>query len=227
MIRVAVVDDQALVRAGFAMVLGSQEDITVAWEAAHGQEAIDRQARDPVDVVVMDVQMPVMDGIAATGPITGSGAKVIVVTTFDSSNYVMNALQAGASGFLLKDSPPEEFIEAVRTVGSGSAIISPAATATLIRGLQGENTQPPQEADLGGLIEPLTPREEEILRLIGLGLSNDEIAAKLFISMPTVKTHVSRVLSKTGSRDRVHAVLFAFSRGVVTPTELLQGHTQG
>ena len=158
MIRVAVVDDQALVRAGFAMVLGSQEDITVAWEAAHGQEAIDQQTRDPVDVVVMDVQMPVMDGIAATGPITGSGAKVIVVTTFDSSNYVMNALQAGASGFLLKDTPPEEFIEAVRTVGSGSAIISPAATATLIRGLQGENTQPPQEADLGGLIEPLTPQ---------------------------------------------------------------------
>lgn len=260
MITVGLADDQKLVRAGFAMVLGSQDDISVAWEAADGAEACELAAAQPVDMILMDVQMPTMDGIAATrrilnelsptGP-AGEPTRVVVLTTFDSDNYVLGAVTAGASGFLLKDADPEELINAVRTVGESTAVISPAATANLIQrlradgaagsatwqagspapGAQSEDTAatepavmrqdtPDAEDDLG-LMDPLTPREREILCLIAKGQSNQEIAEKLFISLPTVKTHVGRVLMKTGSRDRVHAVLFALKHHLVDPEELL------
>ena len=260
MITVGLADDQQLVRAGFAMVLDSQDDISVAWEAADGAEACELAAAQPVDMILMDVQMPTMDGIAATrrilnelaptGP-AGEPTRVVVLTTFDSDNYVLGAVTAGASGFLLKDADPEELINAVRTVGESTAVISPAATAKLIQrlradgvaagpaepksvpapGAQPEDTAattpsamrqgtPDAEDDLG-LVDPLTPREREILCLIAMGQSNQEIAEKLFISLPTVKTHVGRVLMKTGSRDRVHAVLFALKHHLVNPEELL------
>ncbi|ARU45487.1 response regulator [Corynebacterium silvaticum] len=232
MINVGLVDDQQLVRAGFSMVLGSQDDIHIAWEANNGVEALDRATAQPVDVVLMDVQMPIMDGISATkelvarsamGP-TGEPLRVIILTTFDSENYVMEAVENGASGFLLKDTAPEDLLDAVRSVGAQSAVISPAATAKLFRRIRSGQTNKkisdPKRIN-EGLAEPLTPRELEILELIAMGKSNPEIASQLFISLPTVKTHVGRVLTKTGSRDRVHAVLFAFKRGLVTQDALL------
>ncbi|AKA95922.1 response regulator [Corynebacterium ulcerans] len=232
MINVGLVDDQQLVRAGFSMVLGSQDDIRIAWEADNGVEALDRATAQPVDVVLMDVQMPIMDGISATKELVARGAmgpngeplRVIILTTFDSENYVMEAVENGASGFLLKDTAPEDLLDAVRSVGEQSAVISPAATAKLFRRIRSGQTNK-QMSDPKrineGLAEPLTPRELEILELIALGKSNPEIASQLFISLPTVKTHVGRVLTKTGSRDRVHAVLFAFKRGLVTQDALL------
>lgn len=237
-IRVALVDDQQLVRAGFAMVLESQDDITVAWQAGNGNEAIELAQQQPVDVILMDVQMPDCDGITATGQLTadtarypdGKTPRVIILTTFDSENYVLGALQAGASGFLLKDTQPEDLLTAVRTVSDSSAIISPQATATLITALR-ENPQQPhssagQLTPLPGLVElaaTLTQRETEILILIAKGYTNNEIAAELFISLPTVKTHIGNILHKTCSRDRVHAVLFALGAGIVSPQELLTG----
>ncbi|AFB71665.1 response regulator transcription factor [Corynebacterium pseudotuberculosis] len=232
MINVGLVDDQQLVRAGFNMVLSSQDDIQIAWEATNGAEALERIEVEPVDVVLMDVQMPIMDGISATKELVTRGLmgpndeplRVIILTTFDSENYVMEAVENGASGFLLKDTAPEELIEAVRSVGEQSAVISPAATAKLFRRIRSGQTdkKPDGLKHINeDLIEPLTPRELEILELIAMGKSNAEIAAELFISLPTVKTHVGRVLTKTGSRDRVHAVLFAFKRGVVTQDALL------
>ncbi|HJD49942.1 MAG TPA: response regulator transcription factor [Candidatus Corynebacterium intestinavium] len=260
MITVGLADDQQLVRAGFAMVLDSQDDLSVAWEAADGAEACELAAAQPVDMILMDVQMPTMDGIAAThrilnelaptGP-AGEPTRVVVLTTFDSDNYVLGAVTAGASGFLLKDADPEELINAVRTVGESTAVISPEATAKLIQRLRADGAAarpaepksvpapggqvedpgatepaatrqatPDAEEDLG-LVDPLTPREREILCLIAMGESNQEIAEKLFISLPTVKTHVGRVLMKTGSRDRVHAVLFALKHHLVDPEDLL------
>lgn len=232
MINVGLVDDQQLVRAGFSMVLGSQDDIHIAWEANNGVEVLDRATAQPVDVVLMDVQMPIMDGISATKELVARGAmgpngeplRVIILTTFDSENYVMEAVENGASGFLLKDTAPEDLLDAVRSVGAQSAVISPAATAKLFRRIRSgqANKQIGDAKDINeGLAEPLTPRELEILELIALGKSNPEIASQLFISLPTVKTHVGRVLTKTGSRDRVHAVLFAFKRGLVTQDALL------
>lgn len=250
MISVGLVDDQQLVRAGFSMVLTSQDDIAVSWEAADGAQACELAASEPVDIILMDVQMPTMDGIAATqrildevaptGP-AGDPTRVVVLTTFDSDNYVLGAVTAGASGFLLKDVDPEELIKAVRTVGESAAVISPAATAKLMRRLraegveEGQNVASKPKADGGeprdiikpsldddlGLVDPLTPREREILCLVATGHSNQEIAEELFISLPTVKTHVGRVLTKTGSRDRVHAVLFALKHHLVSQEDLL------
>lgn len=250
MITVGLADDQQLVRAGFSMVLNSQDDIAVEWEAANGVQATEMAANTPVDIILMDVQMPAMDGIAATkrilddiaptGP-AGEPTRVVVLTTFDSDNYVLGAVTAGASGFLLKDADPEDLIKAVRTVGESAAVISPAATAKLMRRLRTEvpqdraevasnrketpdqaiETNKPSEDDDLGLVDPLTPREREILCLVAIGHSNQEIAEALFISLPTVKTHVGRVLTKTGSRDRVHAVLFALKHHLVTQEELL------
>ncbi|KGM18485.1 MULTISPECIES: response regulator [Corynebacterium] len=252
MITVGLADDQQLVRAGFAMVLGSQEDITVEWEASNGAEATDLAGSHPVDIILMDVQMPTMDGITATqkildeqaptGP-AGQPTRVVVLTTFDSDNYVFGAVTSGASGFLLKDADPEELIKAVRTVGESTAVISPAATAKLMRRLRTEGNgdgrsgasvqkktsetsdqaaeeKPGLDDDLG-LPDPLTPRERQILCLIATGRSNQEIAEELFISLPTVKTHVGRILTKTASRDRVHAVLFALKQHLVSQEELL------
>ncbi|MEO5311414.1 response regulator transcription factor [Corynebacterium sp. c24Ua_83] len=224
MISVGLADDQQLVRAGFGLVLDSQDDITVQWQAADGQEACELAESQPVDIILMDVQMPRMDGIEATRRVVSgsSGARVIVLTTFDNDNYVLGAVEAGASGFLLKDADPEDLISAVRTVGDSAAVISPKATARLLRSIRMEQTPQRREPVELDLPDPLTPRELEILKLIALGFSNQEIADELYISLPTVKTHVGRVLTKTQSRDRVHAVLFAFKHHLVNSEDLLE-----
>ncbi|MCI1256394.1 MAG: response regulator transcription factor [Corynebacterium provencense] len=239
---VGLADDQQLVRAGFAMVLDSQDDITVAWQAVDGRDAVRAAREHPVDILLMDVQMPDMDGITATrliidgrvaGP-SGAPTRVVMLTTFDNDEYVMDSVTAGASGFLLKDADPEDLIAAVRTVGESSAVISPKATARLLRRVREDSAgvpaspsrqvvRVPDEDDSLGLVDPLTPREREILVLMARGASNTEVAAQLFVSLPTVKTHVGRILAKTGSRDRVHAVLFAFRHGLVDPVNLLDG----
>ncbi|GAA1470882.1 response regulator transcription factor [Corynebacterium felinum] len=240
---IGLVDDQALVRAGFAMVLESEEDIHVAWQANNGEEALQLALSQPVDVILMDIQMPVLNGIDATEQILahqpvapgGEPTRIIVLTTFDTDNYVIKSIEAGASGFLLKDTSPENLIDSVRTVSSSSAVISPAATVKLFGHLRNHHaaatpsaiSQPVTEDSIeitptqlnelnAHLIDPLTMREAEILSCIAFGWSNTEIAQRLFISLPTVKTHIGRVLSKTGSRDRVHAVLFALRTGLVS-----------
>lgn len=239
-IRVGLADDQQLVRAGFAMVLDSQDDIEIAWQAADGVDACELARTEPVDVLLMDVQMPRRDGITAARLIVDSGiagpcgepTRVVMLTTFEDDDYVRGAVEAGASGFLLKDMDPEYLIYSVRSVGDSSAVVSPTITARLLSQLRDEATtgdgdfgsagKPASAELLDDLPDPLTPRELEILQLIARGLSNQEIADELFISLPTVKTHVGRVLSKTDSRDRVQAVLFAYRSGVVDTGELLQ-----
>lgn len=228
---VGLADDQQLVRAGFALVLESQDDIEVAWQADDGARAVELAGAHPVDVVLMDVQMPVLDGIGATGAIVdkqplgpaGEPTRVVVLTTFDNDSYVLGAVRAGASGFLFKDTDPEDLIDAVRTVGESTAVISPKATARLLRQIRrgAAATAQREPAEATGLVEPLTRREEEILILMAQGLNNREIAQRLVISMPTVKTHVGHVLAKTGSRDRVHAVLFALKSGLVSADRVL------
>lgn len=220
--RVGLADDQQLVRAGFKMVLESDDDIEVVWEADDGVQACEYAEAHPVDVILMDVQMPKMDGVEATRRIVEQGfARVIVLTTFDSENYVVGAINSGASGFLLKDTAPDELIEAVKSIDEQSAIISPAATAVLFKTLRAtsnpEFVAGPGSASSAGL----TMREQEVLVLMARGYNNSEIAAELFVSMPTVKTHVSNILMKTNSRDRVQAVLWAFSKKLVAPAELL------
>ena len=222
-IRVALVDDQQLVRAGFRMVIDSQPDLTVVAEAGDGVEALQRLAVVPVDVVLMDVRMPNLDGLAATERITSGGVgpadqpvpRVIVLTTFDLDEYVMAAIRAGASGFLLKDAPPEEMLGAIRTVHHGAAVIAPTSTRRLIERLA---AIPPahEPADHPGVAE-LTDREREVLELMARGRSNTEIAADLFVAEATVKTHVGRVLAKLGVRDRVQAVVLAYESGLVRP----------
>ncbi|WP_420099806.1 response regulator [Corynebacterium sp.] len=245
-ITVGLADDQQLVRAGFGMVLDSQPDITVVWQAVDGAEAVNLAGSQSVDIILMDVQMPELDGIAATRKIVEAGitgpsgepTRVVVLTTFDNDDYVMGSITAGASGFLLKDADPEELIDAVRTVGEAEAVISPKATARLLRQVRGgagkeepvaaDAPPAPSRADTAAaaaaldLPDPLTPRELEILVLVARGYSNPEIARRLFVSLPTVKTHVGRILAKTESRDRVHAVLFAFSNGLVDPVRVLE-----
>ena len=234
-ISVALVDDQMLVRAGFGMVIDSQDDMSVAWQASDGGEAIAQQNSTPVDLILMDVQMPGTDGITATRSILADhpDTRVVVLTTFDNDQYLVDAIAAGASGFLLKDAQPEELLTAIRTVHSGESVLAAASTARLLRTvrplLDGPNGAA-ATADPGApaiqrteLVDPLTERETEILELVARGHSNAEIAAELFISLPTVKTHVSHILAKTGSRDRVQAVVFAFRNGFVSPDELLEG----
>lgn len=228
MIRVGLADDQQLFTSGVAMVVGSQPDMEVAWQAVNGRDALDRNVADPVDVILMDVQMPVLDGITATRELTASGSatRVVILTTFDTQQYVVEGLGAGASGFLLKDTPPEDLLAAIRTVHSGEAVISPRSTKQLL-----EQVRPvlggPQQAqaaltrDMQRVLAELTPREQEILVAMAKGWSNTEICERMFVSMPTVKTHVSHVLAKTGSRDRVQAVLFAFRTGLVSRDDLL------
>ncbi|APT87071.1 response regulator [Corynebacterium flavescens] len=224
MISIGLVDDQQLVRAGFAMVIGSQDDLSVSWEASDGAQAIDLASALPVDIILMDVRMPGTDGITATTQIIAASpeAKVIVLTTFDNDEYVVEAIAAGASGFLLKDADPEELLHAVRAVAAGESVLAAASTTRLlrqVRPLLGRSW----EASVGSaprLPDPLTPREEEILTLVAQGLDNQEIADVLFISLPTVKTHIGHILAKTGSRNRVQAVIYAFRAGLVTGEEL-------
>ncbi|MFF9752683.1 response regulator [Streptomyces sp. NPDC014344] len=214
-IRVLVCDDQTLVRTGLVTIIGAQPDMEVAGECADGRGAVDLAARVRPDVVVMDVRMPVLDGIEATRLLAGSGVrdpvKVLVVTTFNLDEYVYEALRAGASGFLLKDAPPDRLLLGIRTVASGAALLDPDVTRQLV-GRYASRIRPVA----GGDREiPLTPRELEVLRLIADGLSNSEIAAALVISQETVKTFVSRILSKLQLRDRVQAVVYAYRRGLV------------
>ena len=214
MIGVLLVDDQAMIRAGLRMVLESEPDIAVVAEASNGAEAVQVGKRERPDVVLMDVRMPEMDGIEATRRLQEAApdTKVIVVTTFDIDDYVYGALRAGASGFLLKDAPPDDLINAIRVVAGGDALIAPSITKRLIA----EFAERREDRPVSGL-DDLTERETEVLALIARGLSNAEIAEELFVSETTVKTHVSHILTKLNLRDRVQAVVAAYEAGLVTP----------
>jgi DNA-binding NarL/FixJ family response regulator len=217
-IRVVLVDDQALIRAGFRMILDAEEDIEVVGECADGTQAVDSVRRLEPDVVMMDIRMPEMDGIEATRLIAGGdgdGApKVLMLTTFDLDEYVYDALHAGASGFLLKDVPAEQLIDGIRVIAQGDALLAPSVTKRLIQEFSRSGAA--QRAAPASL-EELTPRELEVFKLIARGMSNAEIAAELVVSETTVKTHVARVLMKLGVRDRVQAVVLAYESGVVAP----------
>ncbi len=219
MIKVVVVDDQAMVRAGFRMILGAEPDIEVVSEAGDGQEAVAVVRRMRPDVVLMDIRMPRKDGIAATRDITnalGERTKVLVLTTFDLDEYVYDALRAGASGFLLKDAPPEELISAIRVVADGDALLAPSITKRLIE----EFTRHPSRRESDGRLDGLTEREVDVFRELATGATNAEIAERLFVSETTVKTHVSHLLTKLGVRDRVQAVVVAYETGLVQPGEV-------
>jgi DNA-binding NarL/FixJ family response regulator len=213
-IRVLVADDQSMIRAGFRRLLADELDIEVVAEAENGTEAVDKTARFAPAVVLMDIRMPQLDGIEATRRILAASpdARILILTTFDLDEYVYEALQAGASGFVLKDDPPEQLIAAIRTVAAGDALLSPAITKRVIRQFgRLPRPTPPKELD------ELTAREREIFRLIANGLSNAEIGQELHISETTVKTHVTHVFQKLNVRDRVQAVVLAYQTGVVEP----------
>jgi DNA-binding NarL/FixJ family response regulator len=213
--RVLLVDDQELVRAGFRMVLDAQPDIEVAGEAANGAQALEVLATTAVDVVLMDVRMPRMDGIEATKRICSKpdGPKVIILTTFDLDEYAFAALKAGAAGFLLKDAGPTQLIEAIWSVSTGDAVIAPSTTRRLIDRFAPH--LPDGDGKQHEALNTLTAREHEVLQLVARGLSNGEVATKLFVSEATVKTHVGRMLAKLNLRDRVQAVVFAYETGLV------------
>ncbi|SES29174.1 two component transcriptional regulator, LuxR family [Actinokineospora terrae] len=217
-IRVVLVDDQELMRVGFRMVLGAQEDMEVVGEAGDGRAAIDLADKLRPDVVLMDVRMPVLDGVEATKVITEAGtSKVLVMTTFDLDEYALSALRNGASGFLLKDTPPDALVSALRSVASGDAVVSPSVTRRLLDRFLGPGGGELRDASM---LDVLTEREREVLVLMAQGLSNTEIARKLFLSEATVKTHVGRVLSKLELRDRVQAVVLAYETGLVRPGDV-------
>jgi DNA-binding NarL/FixJ family response regulator len=215
-IRVVVADDQAIVRAGFRLLIDSEPDLTVVGEAANGAEAVAVASETAPDVVLMDIRMPVLDGIEATRRITAAGPppRVLILTTFDLDEYVFGALRAGASGFLLKERPPEELLSAVRVIAAGEALLAPNITHKLIEHFtrQPDPLRPPPKA-----LAQLTAREREVLLLIANGLSNTEIAGRLSMSVPTAKTHVSRILAKLGARDRAQLVVLAYQGGLVAP----------
>ena len=210
MLRVLIVDDQELVRAGFRMILEAQDDIEVVAEASDGVQAIAEAERSDPDVILMDIRMPNMDGVEATRRLPGR--KVLILTTFDLDEYVVEALRAGASGFLLKDAPPAELVRAVRVLAEGDALLSPSVTRRILDKMIPRLTAPgpPPEA-----LQDLTEREREVLTLVAHGLSNGEIAAKLVVSEATVKSHVSHILEKLELRDRVQAVVFAYETGLI------------
>jgi DNA-binding NarL/FixJ family response regulator len=230
-IRVVLVDDQQMVRAGFRMVIDSQADLTVVGEAGDGGSAVEVVRTTPADVVLMDVRMPGTDGIEATRQVTAlpDAPRVVVLTTFDLDEYVVAAIGAGASGFLLKDAPPEEMLAAVRTVHAGDSVIAASSTRRLLQHvapmLRGAGAAGSPGAGGGAdarALGDLTPREREVLELMAFGASNTEIAQRFVVSEATVKTHVGRVLAKTGSRDRVQAVVLAYRTGLVQPADLLR-----
>lgn len=215
-IRVYLVDDQELVRAGFAMVIGSQPDMEIVGQASNGADAVEQLAVTAADVVIMDVRMPRMDGVAATKIITErqpDGPKVIVLTTFDLDEHAFAALRAGAAGFLLKDTPPDRLLEAIRTVHDGDSVIAPSTTRRLIERFVDEVPDP--VAPDTSVLDDLTEREHEVLLEIANGLSNSEIAAKFFVSEATVKTHLVHVYEKLGVSDRAAAVATAYERGIL------------
>jgi DNA-binding NarL/FixJ family response regulator len=225
-VRIVIVDDQGMVRAGFRSLLAGEEDFEVVGEAANGEEAVEVVSRLVPDVTLMDIRMPVLDGIAATRRIVESGVetKVLVLTTFDLDEYVFEALRAGASGFLLKDAPAEELAAAVRVVAAGESLLAPGVTRRVIDAFVRRPAPPatPREPRL----ELLTPRELEVLGLLARGLSNLDISSRLFVSEGTTKTHVSNVLSKLGLRDRVQSVIFAYENAVVVPGDQWGDHVE-
>ena len=230
-IRVAIADDQELVRAGFAMVINSQKDMQVVAQASNGNEIVEVASKEHPDVILMDVRMPLMDGLEATRKILqkedNSNTRIIILTTFDLDEYVMAAIHTGASGFLLKDTEPETLLNSIRTVYQGNAIIAPTATKRLIESMISKPTDEEKAKEeiatkneqnanaYNSYLNDLTDREREVLVEIAHGLSNQEIANKLFISLPTVKTHVAHILGKIKARDRVQAVVFAYENGLV------------
>jgi DNA-binding NarL/FixJ family response regulator len=218
-IGIVVADDHQVVRAGFAAMLDTQPDFTVLGTAADGAEAVRTCRETSPDVVLMDIRMPGMDGISATRELTSavSGPRVLVLTTFDLDEYVYDALRAGASGFLLKDVTAERLFDAVRVIAEGEALLAPAITKRLIGEFARQRPRPKEPAQADPAIAALTPRETEVLLLIAGGLSNPEIAKRLVVTEETVKTHVSRVLSKLGLRDRTQAVVTAYESGLVVP----------
>lgn len=243
MIRLGLADDEPLFTMGLAMLLGAQPDMEVVWRAVDGNDALMRNAAEPVDVLLLDVQMPGLDGLAATRELMARGVtgRVVILTTFDTDGYVMGAIEAGAAGFLLKNTPPQDLITAIRTVHDGDSVISPGPTRRLLTALRTgqvssagmgdhtgtgrhaseESVEAVRAAEASQRVAVLTQREREILALIALGLTNQEICDREWLSMPTVKTHVSHLLSKTGCRDRVQLVLLALRGGVVDLTDVL------
>ncbi len=214
--RVLLADDQSMVRTGFRMILESEPDIEVVGEAANGEQATAATRRLRPDVVLMDVQMPGSDGLEATRRITEDpdlASRVVILTTFERDEYVFEALHAGASGFLLKNAPPEQLIDAVKVVAAGDALLAPSVTRRIIE----QFSRRPVEADVRARLESLTQREREVLVLLARGKSNSELAGELFVTEGTVKTHVSSLLAKLGLRDRVQAVVLAYESGLVTP----------
>ncbi len=214
MIRVVVVDDQGMVRAGLAAILDTQSDIDVVGQADDGSAAVPMIEQLRPEVALMDVRMPQMDGIEATRRLAGAGTRILMLTTFDLDEYVYSAMKAGACGFLLKDAPPESLIEAVRAAARGDALLAPAITRRLVEEFV---RRPAPGAEDTGRLAPLTAREKEVLGEVAGGLSNSEIAAKLFLSEATVKTHVTRMLTKLRLRDRAQAVVLAYETGLVRP----------
>ncbi|MFE7278215.1 response regulator [Streptomyces sp. NPDC057623] len=225
MTTVLIADDQPLQRFGFRMLLESQDDMTVLGEAANGSEAVRMTAELHPDVVLMDVRMPGLDGIEATRRITGSGdrTRVLILTTFDLDEYAYAGLRAGASGFLVKDAQPEELLSGIRAVATGDAVVAPSLTRRLLDSYvhhlpRQSSTGSPEPTSLDPRLSPLTDREREILTVIGQGWTNTEIATRLHLAESTVKTHVGRILAKTGSRDRIQAVILAYDTGLVMPS---------
>jgi DNA-binding NarL/FixJ family response regulator len=216
-IRVVLADDQALVRAGFRALLDAQDDIEVVGEANDGDEAVRLVRRLAPDVVLMDIRMPGTDGLAATRAIAGddrlSDARIIILTTFELDEYVFEAIRSGASGFLVKDTEPVELLRAVRAVADGDALLSPSVTRRLI----GEFANKTRESRPAPTLDVLTEREREVMALVAEGLTNDEIAERLYVSPMTAKTHVSRAMTKLGARDRAQLVVFAYESGLVRP----------
>ncbi|OMG33961.1 response regulator [Actinomyces naeslundii] len=242
MIRLGLADDEPLFTMGLAMLLGAQPDMEVVWRAVDGNDALMRNDTDPVDVLLLDVQMPGLDGLAATRELMARGitGRVVILTTFDTDGYVMGAIEAGAAGFLLKNTPPQDLITAIRTVHDGDSVISPGPTRRLLtavrtgqvsgtlgndagagRHASEDSVEAVRAAEASQQVAALTQREREILALIALGLTNQEICDREWLSMPTVKTHVSHLLSKTGCRDRVQLVLLALRGGVVDLADVL------
>jgi DNA-binding NarL/FixJ family response regulator len=222
-IRVLLADDQALIRAGFRLILDAADDIDVVGEAVDGAEAVRLARAERADVVLMDIRMPRVNGLEATQQIAAdddlAGVRVVILTTFESDEYVYQALHAGASGFLVKDTEPAELLQAVRVAARGDALLSPSVTRRLITDIA---RRPQRPAADGKALAALTEREREVMTLVAAGLSNDEIAARLFLSPLTAKTHVSRIMTKLGARDRAQIVVTAYETGLVTPGQAPQ-----
>ncbi|MGH9103503.1 MAG: response regulator [Acidimicrobiales bacterium] len=223
MIRVLLADDQALIRAGFRVLVEAAEDLEVVGEASNGAQAVELLRRTRADVVLMDIRMPGVDGLEATRRIAAdddlAGVKVLIVTTFESDDHVYEALRSGASGFLVKDTEPADLLQAIRVVARGDALLSPSVTRRLIDDVAARPERPPVSRDA---LAALTDREREVMALVAAGLSNDEIAARLYLSPLTAKTHVSRVMTKLAARDRAQLVVIAYETGLVAP-----GHAPG